>query len=248
MNRETIISSLTPAIPADLATELTDHFLKIRQDVSTKTLERSSPGKFVETFVKCAQHLDSGTNSTNPSVDHYLNTQIENKTSLPEGIRFSAGRVARSMYTLRNKRNIAHNAEIDPNEIDLRFLHNAAIWILAEIIRTCSSLSMDEAGNLIRYVSIPVDELVEEIDGQRIIHAKLSVKNEILVLLHSYYPNRVSLSQIDKTIISSSKKSIQSRLSELVYAKAIVGKSSEGYKLTQSGYSTALSVIQKAID
>jgi hypothetical protein len=47
---------------------------------------------------------------------------------------------------VRNKRNIAHKGEVDPNTIDLAFAHHAAAWIMAELVRISTSVSMEEAG------------------------------------------------------------------------------------------------------
>ena len=89
---------------------------------------------------------------------------------------------------MRNKRNIAHKGEIDPNRADLEFTYHGAVWIMAELIRCATGVSMEEAGALIRLVKAPVGMLVEEIDGVRMVHAKVSVRSEILLLLHSQHP------------------------------------------------------------
>ncbi|MEO0774606.1 MAG: hypothetical protein AAFZ04_15665, partial [Pseudomonadota bacterium] len=134
MQRDRLEAAISKAVGGQLATALTEHFIKIRQDVATQTFERASPGKFVETFVQCLQKISTGSYEASPSVDSYLNTKVENDTSLPDGLRFTAGRIARSMYTMRNKRNIAHNGEVDPNGYDLAYLHHAASWIMAELV------------------------------------------------------------------------------------------------------------------
>src|SRR4051794_8034966 len=115
MTRDRLETALAKLIPATLASDLVEQFLQIRRDFSTKTLERASPGKFVETFVQCLQHIARGSFDPTPKVDQYLNNQVENELNLPDGLRFCASRIARSMYTLRNKRNIAHKNEVDPN-------------------------------------------------------------------------------------------------------------------------------------
>jgi len=115
----------------DLAEPLVGQFVKVRQDYATKTLERAAPGKFVEIFVQCLQKMATGAFEPKPNVDDYLFRRVESETALPEGLRVCAARIARSIYTLRNKRNIAHNNEVDPNTVDLAFAHQAAAWIMA---------------------------------------------------------------------------------------------------------------------
>jgi hypothetical protein len=175
-----------------LAKELVAHFIKIRQDFATKTLERASSGKFVETFVQCLQHIASGTYEQKPNVDDYLNKRAELELKLPDGLRICAARIARAIYTLRNKRNIAHKGQIDPNTADLAFTYHASAWIMAELLRNATGVKMEEAGALIALIQAPVGALVEDVGGVRIVLRRGSVRSELLLLLHSHYPDPVS--------------------------------------------------------
>jgi hypothetical protein len=238
-----LVAALKGLIGGNLAEDITDHFLKIRQDVATRTLERAPPGKFVETFVQCLQQISCGSYDTNPSVDSYLNTRVENDKDLPDGLRFSAGRIARSMYTMRNKRNIAHNGEVDPNGYDLAYLHNAASWIMAELVRSASGVTMAEAGALIELLHARVGTLVEEIDGVRLVHADVSTRVELLIFLHSHYPGRASMDEIKGTLSRRSASSIRGRIRDLNDEKLIFGDNTTGYRLTSSGYTAAVTEI-----
>ena len=133
MDEARLAHALTPLLGGDLAQHLASNFIAIRRDLATRTLERSSPGKFVETFVQCLQHIATGKYDVKPDVDGFLSQKVENLTQLPEGLRICAARIARSVYTLRNKRSIAHKNEIDPNTIDLSFINQGAAWIMAEL-------------------------------------------------------------------------------------------------------------------
>ena len=245
MQSDRLVTALTGLIGSDLAEDITDHFLKIRQDVATQTLERASPGKFVETFVQCLQKISRGSYDTSQSIDSYLNTRVENDTALPDGLRFSAGRIARSMYTMRNKRNIAHNGEVDPNGYDLAYLHHAASWIMAELVRSAADVSMTEAGALIELLQAPVGTLVEEIDGVRLVHADVSTQVELLILLHSHYPDYVSTDDIKSTLSRRSVSSIHGRIRDLKGEKLIFGDNSTGYRLTAPGHKEAVTEISK---
>ncbi len=106
----------------------------------TETLERASPGKFVETFVQCLQYIATGSYDSTPNVDDYLNQKVQSVTKLPDGLRICGARIARAMYTLRNERNVAHKSEIDPNTIDLPFAQHASAWIMAELLRNATGI------------------------------------------------------------------------------------------------------------
>ncbi|MBV9773990.1 MAG: hypothetical protein JO040_08570, partial [Gemmatimonadetes bacterium] len=95
------------------------------------------------------------------------------------------------MYTLRNKRGIAHKGDIDPNEYDLSFLHSAAQWVMAEMIRSISGCTLAEADTLVRQIRAPVGGLVEDFGARKLVLAELPIREEILVLLHSEYPHTV---------------------------------------------------------
>src|SRR5262245_33439476 len=55
----------------------------------------------------------------------------------------------RALYTLRNKRTIAHIGVVDPNSYDLCFLLHGSQWVIAELLRVAAKISMAEAGRLI---------------------------------------------------------------------------------------------------
>jgi hypothetical protein len=234
-----LIKALSTIFPPKLAYELVEDFLIIRQDFSTKTLGRSSPGKFVETVVQCLQHLARGSFHLKPDVESYLHRQVENEAKLPDDLRICAARIARSSYTLRNRRNIAHKGMVDPNSYDLAYLHHAASWLLAEFLRQASGIPMEEAGFLIAQIHAPIDEIVEEIDGVRLVHADVSIEDEITLLLRSHYPNYVPLSSIRSSLVSRNQGTLGNKLRELVTRKRIFGNPSTGYKLTQTGFRNA---------
>lgn len=245
MDEGRLASALTGLLGSVLAKEIAQDFIKIRHDYATKTLERASPGKFVETFVQSLQQIATGGYDAQPKVDGYLNSRVETHTCLPDGLRICAARIARSIYTLRNKRNIAHKNEVDPNTFDLAYIHQGTAWIMAELIRSASGLTMQEAGALIELIQTPVGSLVEDIGGLRLIHADVSVKAELMILLHSYYPSTVPTSDILASLSRRDPKNVQRRLRELYNLKWVHGDSEAGFRLTQAGHRAATAELRK---
>ena len=239
MDEARLTSALNHYVGVNLAGELVGDFCKLRRDCSTATLERASPGKFVEVFVQCLQHLATGRFDPKPDVDAYLSKRAENENGVPEGLRICGARLARSIYTFRNKRNIAHKNPVDPNRFDLALAHQAAAWIVAELLRNASGITMQEAGALIEMIQTPVGTLVEEIDGIRLVHADISVRGEILILLHSHFPERVQVTSILATMRARSAASVKNRLGELRTRKLTHGDGKTGYRLTQAGFTAA---------
>lgn len=245
MDKTRLINSLAGIVGEVLASELVTEFLKIRQDYATKTLERASPGKFVETFVQCLQFMDKGSYESCPVVDRSLNT-VES-TTLPSGLRICASRIARSIYTLRNKRSIAHKNEIDPNSFDLAYIHQAAVWVMSELVRNATELTMHESGTLITLLQAPVEGLVERINGKILIQAGHSIQVELLILLHSHYPCEVALENILDSLNHRQKGSVRNRLRTLGKENLIYVTSQQKCKLTQWGHAAAKKEIARII-
>lgn len=243
MDETRLTAALSGLVGPRLAADLSADLVKIRRDCATGTLERTAPGRFVETFVQCLQSIDTGTWDTNPRVDTYLGNVVENKR-LPDGLRICAARVARAIYALRNKRNIAHKNDVDTNTHDLAFIHQGAAWISAELLRHATGVSMQEAGNLIELVQAPVGSLVEEIDGARLVHADVSVRTEILILLHSYYPTAVPVQSVIKGLSRQKPATVRRRLRALDVQKFIHGSTKSGYRLTRAGLTAAASELE----
>ena len=246
MNRDRLAAALAVGIPAKLVDDLVDSFLAIRQDAATKTFGRAAPGKFVETVVQIVQHMATGRFDPAPDVEDFLTKRVEN-TALDDGLRICAARIARSVYALRSKRNIAHKGPVDPNSYDLDFIHAGACWIMAELLRQAQGLRMEEAGALIEMVHAPVGRLVEEIDGRRIVHADIGVRSEFLVLLHSHFPDPVPMDAIFKSLDRQKAGSIRNRIGELYDAKLIQGDTNKGYRLTSAGFEAATAIIVKLL-
>ncbi len=239
MDKKRLLASLATVLPAQLAADLVDDFMIVRQDFSTKTLGRSSPGKFVETVVQCLQHLSSGSHDLKPDVEDYLQRRVEHEAKIPDDLRICAARMARSIYTLRSRRNIVHKGMVDPNSYDLAYLHHAASWMLAEFLRQASGITMEEAGSLIAQIHTPIDEIIEDIDGVLLVHADVSLEDEITLLLRSRYPDYVPLAAIKTSLVSRNSGTLGNKLRELVSRKLLFGNPKIGYKLTQAGVKNA---------
>jgi hypothetical protein len=191
--------------------------------------------------------MTTGAHDEKPNVDDYLARRAENEAALPEGLRFCAARIARSMYTLRNKRNIVHANAVDPNMADLVYLHQSAAWILAEFIRNAAGITMEEAGAAIALLQVPVESLVEEIDGMRLVHADVSIRDELLILMHSAYPNRIALPDVLRSMNARNAGSIKNQLGALRTEKLVVGDAKAGYRLTQAGHAAAANITRRLL-
>ncbi len=247
MTPKDLITSLSTKLPQQLANDLVEQFIELKKDVSSGTFSRSSCGKFVETVVQVLQFLETGTYDQSPSVDTYLKGLENRKSVLSDDLRICASRVARTCYTFRNKRNIAHKGLIDPNMYDLRYTFFCTQWLLSEIFRQIMITDMAYAGKIIEYIQIPVSTIVEEIDTQRIVFGEITVKDELLILLHSYYPNFLNRKSIGESMVRRGKSSISNAIHDLWSEKLLHHDQQKGYRLTQEGYKKAEQIIAKLL-
>jgi len=248
VTRDELVRALTGTIGKQLATDLVRDFLVIRQDALTGTLERGNAGKFVETVVQALQYIErKGKFDVKPSVDDYL-SKLADRTAPPldDGLRIVASRVGRAMYTLRNKRNIAHKGSVDPNTYDLNFLHHSAQWTMAEFLRQASGLSMEEAGRLIDLVQVPVGGLVEDLGGRKLVLHDTSTGHEALILLHNIYPGEASLEQLTNWMDRRSADTVRKALKSMWDEKLVDGNTS-GYRLTGKGHDAATAAIRQLV-
>jgi hypothetical protein len=130
-----------------------------------------------------------------------------------------------------------------PNVLDLRLLLAAAQWVLAELVRNIVGGSMDEAGLLIARIQSPVESVIEDIGGTRLVHADLTVREELLVLLHSAYPERVTRQAMCQSLRRRRSDTVGKVVMALWRDKAVEGDSVKGYVLTRPGYRQAKEVV-----
>lgn len=244
IDRAALVTALQSSITKELAESLTEHWMVLRQDFATRTLGRAAPGKFVETFVQVLQYLEKGSYQPKPDVDFYLKGLDDRTAPFTDDLRLCASRIARSLYTLRNKRNIAHIASIDPNVGDLGFAVAGADWIMAELLRQASGLSPDEAARLIRQVQLPPSAIIEEIGGRLLVHGPTNARDEILVLLHRCYPGGMEREEVIRALDRRAQGTVTNNLRAL-WQEKLVETSVGGVTLTQEGFRAAEEALRK---
>lgn len=244
MKTEDLISGLSKSIEPSLARDLVQDFIELRKDCQTLTFGRASFGKFVETLVQVLQFLETSKFDKKPKCDFYLKNLESSSSTLPDDLKLCCSRIARSTYTLRNKRNILHKGEVDPNVYDLNYAYSACQWILSEIVRYSINSDKALAGRMIDYIQIPISVIVEEFGDRRIVYGNLTVEKELLVLLHSYYPEPIALKDIQKSMDRRSKSAISNNLTKL-WGDRLVHRDADGYKLTQPGFKKAVTIISE---
>jgi hypothetical protein len=247
LDRDALMQLLATKLPQPLAASLVDEFIQLRVDVATGTLGRSSAGKFVETLVKALQQLDTSQFEKKPDVDGYLRKLDSSSSSLDDGLKVCASRVARSVYTLRNKRSIAHAGEVDPNPYDLAYLLHGVQWTLAELVRVIAGSTMAQAGELVASISAPVGGLVDDLGGRKVVLADVAAHEEVLILMHHEYPAVVAVDDLKSAMRRRAGSTIRNAINKLWREKLIEGDAKSGYRLTGNGYKEANTILTDAL-
>jgi hypothetical protein len=230
-------------LPTPVADGLAEQYRILRRDVVTGTLGRTAPRKFVEHFVQALQHICTGAYDASPNVDHFLRTVDSTHPTLDEGLRICSARLARSIYSLRSKRNIAHIGSIDPNTADLKLLLSGADWILCELLRQNTPTSSADAEHVVASVLTPLSPVLEDIDAQKVVFGGLNARSEILVLLHSVYPAGMTLDELCNHANRRAPDTIRKESRALWNERSVVGTPKDGYRLSSQGFRLAEEVI-----
>ena len=116
-------------------------------------------------------------------IKHYEQQQGE------ESLRLLIPRALKAIYNIRNKRGVAHISNINPNEMDATFILYTVKWILAELIRLESGLSINDTQHLVDAIVERKCPLVWKYhDITRILVPGMKAREQVLVLLYESSP------------------------------------------------------------
>jgi len=240
-------------VPASIEAELWRYFNRLCQEVTSHTLEKSTAGKFVETVVQLLEALSNTSSCYSKSVKD-VDAQLQRYESVPligitNDSRIAICRIARAIYTLRNKRSIIHKNAIDPNLYDLRVIFYMAQWIMTELLRLATGISTDECARLIEQVQSPLILLLEYIDEKPIVlHAGLTVRQELLIQLLELRARNMAVTRKELcSLLSRRDPSSVSRELKRLWSERLVEKDEKNrYTLTASGIAAAQAVVEEA--
>lgn len=142
-------------------------------------------------------------------------------------------RVAVSIQTLRNKKNVAHIKTIDPCFLDSYYCVSSCDWILSELAMLLYTSDPKEAKELIDSFVKKKVPLVEEFEEQSIVILKkdMPLFDKTLLTLYHFYPQRLSNAFLNKPLKSTNLYGTLQRLDD----ERLIHRNDEGSKLTQLG-------------
>ena len=171
-----------------------------------------------------------------PSVDKLL-VAFENTVTQPDSVRLHMPRTLKLIYDIRNNRDAAHLGDgIDPNLQDATLVVRNMDWVLAELVRLFHAVAADEAQRIIEDLVTKEVPAVQEIDGQPVILAKLTPRDQAILMLYRAGPGGASLDELASWLRAARKDHLKNRLLSLDREKlALHHPKTKRFHITSSG-------------
>lgn len=94
-------------------------------------------------------------------------------------------RALHAIYAIRNKRGVGHLGGVSPNEMDATFILYTVKWVLAEIVRLSSGLSIPETQRAVdAIVERHLPALWKHDDFVRVLNPTMTARDQVLVHLY----------------------------------------------------------------
>jgi len=161
-----------------------------------------------------------------------------------ESYRLLIPRALKAVYNIRNKRGVAHISDISPNEMDATFILYTVKWILAELVRLKSGLSVPETQKLIDTIVERQCSLIwKEGAITSILVPGMKARNQILVFLYDDSPKTDQ--ELQRVIEYSNTTNFTKILCKLHNDKLIYYHDDGKCRISPRGLIAAEQIIQK---
>jgi hypothetical protein len=185
-------------LPLALRAELINSYREITRNFIERRWEPSElrGGKFAEIVYSIANGAVSGgypAKASKPQNMAVACRALEGQPANPtlvgdKSLRVYIPRALMLLYDIRNNRGVGHvGGDVDPNNMDASAVVGIASWVMCELVRIFHNLSTEEAQRTVDSLverKIPIIWEVEPGGAKRILDSAMSVKDQVLLLLH----------------------------------------------------------------
>lgn len=195
--------NLSKTIDESLVDDLLNEYKEIKryQFLGEHESAITKSGKFIETVLQILKYIISEEIINDPKIDKISEELINKpKTDYPVSIRKIIPRSVKAIYTIRSERGVAHKSDdISPNIIDCEFVTSTCDWIFAEFLRLYHNSDTDEITGIINSLVEKKVPIIEEFEDEIcVLSTDMSKKDQMLIILHHLYPERVSNTDLTK--------------------------------------------------
>lgn len=220
-----VLTIIEQASDSDLAKLIIDSYKEVERNYFVKQWKTSEldAGHFVESVRRFIELRLNGKYTPIDKPLLSLNDKVLQaylSASGDDSYRIHIPRILLSIYGIRNKRGVGHVSQIAPNYLDATFIIASTKWVLAELIRLNSTLSIDETSKIVDHiVERDVEGVWEQGEITRILVSGLSLKEQILFLLFS---TDVMTEDKLQSIIEAKDKAYFRRLLKQLHATRLI--------------------------
>ncbi|MBQ0098706.1 MAG: hypothetical protein KBS62_07255 [Oscillospiraceae bacterium] len=206
-------------------------------------------GQFVEIARRMIEFkIFRGYTPFSKRLDNFSETvliQYENKVpTINDSYRIIIPRCLYSMYCIRNKRGMIHKKDISPNKMDATVLLQQAKWVLAELFRLSSTLSVEESFQVIDSITYKENSLIWDTGNiLRVLDTSLNIKKQTLLLLYSK-DNQSDL-QLFKSTEYSNFSVYKSKVLKTMHKERLIEYSQDCCKLSPKGIEEAEKILSQ---
>ncbi|RUA17654.1 MAG: hypothetical protein DSY83_03690 [Flavobacteriia bacterium] len=198
MSRCKVHTILESKYGTEIADKLLDSYKEIEENYVLQKWKPSEldAGHFVESARRILEiELFGNATSYNDKLANFSDQVLkgyENCSGIHESYRILIPRTLKAIFNIRNKRGVGHVGAISPNKMDATYIFYSVKWVLAEIVRLASGLSISDTQELIDKIIERNLDLIWKEDGfERILDTKLPAKDQVLILLFDSSPREI---------------------------------------------------------
>jgi len=240
MSMKNISEEISKVIDKDLSNELLKEYDLARRFHFLEDWEKSilHASKFSELTLAVIENMvdEKHIDINNIHFEKLFNELIKKTkvTGKDEILMLAIPRVAKSIYTIRNKRRVAHIKAVDPNFLDSQYCISACDWILSQFVMLFLESSPTEVDSIVHSLIEKQVPFVEQFEDNSLVILKegLNFREQFLVALYRL-GKRISKKEITR-ILKTYSQLVNSTSKNLEKDK-LVHVNDNGVVLTKKG-------------
>jgi len=166
----------------------------------------------------------------------YVDLQKIPKPSAKEEILYSViPQVLKAIFTIRNKKRVAHIKMTNADSIDLEFVITSCNWVMSQLIIIYLFLSLEDTISLTNSIMERKILTIEKFEDGEIMILKKGLKfKEALLLVLYQFPKRMTRQELN-TILKPRKSSYISTYLNYLYNEKLIHLNKEGAIINKNG-------------
>ncbi len=247
-----IFNELKNVLPEKIIKEIEAEYLGIKhsyysKDVTSCGIHAARFCELVSALIcqtELAQLKNINSIHFNQNIEKLLKSQ--KNSARDEILKLLIPRVLSSIYTLRNKKKIAHIKEYIPERIDMKYIRISIDWILSQLLLIYCNINNNDVIKWLESISFEEIKGLERFEDGNIIFFdhKISIPNKILISLSMFYSGgRIDKKELFENLDIKNNSSFITALGRLK-ERRMIHQNNKGIILTKKGIQKAEQIIE----